>query len=68
MVRPAGFLAGRTWRRYRVAGGPHERILPDFLIGAHAKLQAGRLLSRDRGFYRAYFTDLEILPPASAAG
>ena len=50
--RPALFLASRVWRTYRQRGGKRNRILSDFLIGAHAQLQASRLLSRDRGFYR----------------
>jgi hypothetical protein len=54
-------LAGRLWGEYRRAGGPRERIIADFLIGAHAQLRCGRLLSRDRGFYRRYFTQLEVL-------
>lgn len=34
------------------------------LIGAHALTAADRLLTRNRGFYRAHFTDLEILDPS----
>ena len=59
--RQASFLASRVWRRYRHQGGPRERILADFLIGAHAQIQASRLLSRDRGFYRKMFPALNLL-------
>jgi predicted nucleic acid-binding protein len=55
--------AGRSWQEYRKAGGPRERIVADFLIGAHATVQADRLLTRDRGFYQKYFTGLTILDP-----
>jgi|SRR5208337_839570 len=62
--RPASFLASRVWRRYRRQGGPRERILADFLIGAHAQAQASQLLSRDRGFCRRMFPALELIEPA----
>jgi predicted nucleic acid-binding protein len=62
--RAAGFLASRVWRAYRSRGGTHNRILADFLIGAHAQVQASRLLSRDRGFYRERFPSLVLMDPA----
>jgi predicted nucleic acid-binding protein len=65
LVRDAHFLASRVWRKYRAQGGKRDRILADFLIGAHAKVQAGRLLSRDRGFYGSLFPTLSILDPSA---
>ncbi len=57
------FLAGDTWKNYRKSGGKRDRIIADFLIGAHALLKADRLLTRDRGFYKDYFKNLVILNP-----
>ena len=39
--------------------------MADFLIGAHAQTQADRLVARDRGFLRDYFSSLELLDPSS---
>lgn len=56
-------LTGALWRSYRRKGGKRDRVLPDFMVGAHALRRGRRLLTRDRGFYRAYFHDLEIIEP-----
>jgi predicted nucleic acid-binding protein len=60
----AATLAGELWRAQRTRSrmrGP--RVIADFLIGAHATIQADALLTRDRGFYRDYFSDLTVIDP-----
>jgi predicted nucleic acid-binding protein len=59
----ASHLAGKIFRRYRDSGGPRGRIIPDFLIGAHASTQANRLASIDNGFFRQYFKKLAVVAP-----
>ena len=57
------FLASRYWLSYLRSGGKRIRILPDFLIAAHATNQADALITRDRGFYREHFPRLKVIDP-----
>jgi predicted nucleic acid-binding protein len=68
MDASAAMAAGTEFRAYRKRGGARARMVADFLIGAHALTQAERLLTRDRGLYRTYFTGLSVLDPSRSTG
>jgi hypothetical protein len=61
--RPALFLAGQAFLRYRRAGGRKSNVLSDFFIGAHAAVARCPLLTRDVQRYRAYFPTVDIIAP-----
>ncbi len=63
MPRPALFLAGKVFQKYRKAGGSRAGVLPDFFIGAHAAVDRLDLLTRDTGRYRMYFPTMKLIAP-----
>ncbi len=61
--KPALFLAGKAFQRYRAAGGIRTGVLPDFFLGAHAQITDSLLLTRDMSRYRTYFPLVELISP-----
>jgi predicted nucleic acid-binding protein len=61
--RPALFLAGKAFQRYRRAGGVRTGVLSDFFIGAHSVIADAPLITRDGRRYRTYFPGIELIIP-----
>ena len=61
--RPALFLAGKAFLRYRAAGGARTGVLPDFFLGAHALISQSVLITRDASRYRTYFPGIALIAP-----
>lgn len=61
--RPAQFLAGKAFVRYRRQGGQKNNVLADFFVGAHAAVSRYPLLTRDTRRYTSYFSDVALIAP-----
>lgn len=66
LPRPALFLAGRAFVKYRRRGGTRANVLADFFIGAHAAVLGCGILTRDARRYRSYFPTVHLLTPEPA--
>jgi predicted nucleic acid-binding protein len=60
----SALLAGKNFEHFLKRGGREGRVMPDFLIGAHAQFHADCILARDRGYLRDYFKGLKVIMPA----
>jgi len=61
--RPALFLAGKAFVRYRRQGGAKTNVLADFFIGAHAAVTGCPILTRDTRRYQGYFPTVKLITP-----
>ena len=63
LPRPALFLAGKAFAKYRREGGTKSNVLADFFIGAHAAVLGCAILTRDGRRYRNYFPRVALIAP-----
>ena len=63
LPRPALFLAGKAFVRYRRRGGKKSNVLADFFIGAHAAVLGCPVLTRDARRYQTYFPSVALITP-----
>ena len=61
--KPALFLAGKAFVRYRRQGGTKSNVLGDFFIGAHAAVSGLPILTRDIKRYGSYFPSVTLVAP-----
>jgi predicted nucleic acid-binding protein len=61
--KPALFLAGKAFLRYRRQGGTKNNVLGDFFIGAHAAVAGCTILTRDSRRFASYFPSVPLIAP-----
>ena len=61
LPRPALFLAGKAFVKYRREGGSKGNVLADFFIGAHAAVLGCAILTRDGRRCRNYFPRVALI-------
>jgi len=64
--KPALFLAGKAFVKYRRQGGNKTKVLADFFIGAHAAVAGLPVLTRDVRRYAGYFPTISLIAPTEA--
>lgn len=63
LPRPALFIAGKAFVRYRRQGGTKGNVLGDFFIGAHAAVSKYPVLTRDTRRYASCFPSVNLIAP-----
>jgi len=61
--KPALFLAGKAYLKYKRRKGTKNSPLPDFYIGAHAAVSKLKLITRDTARYHTYFSEVILISP-----
>lgn len=61
--RPAAYLAGEAFLRYRKSKGTKTGVLADFFIGAQAQSEGWTILTRDAARYKTYFQTVKLICP-----
>jgi hypothetical protein len=61
--RPAAYLAGEAFLRYRKSKGTKTGVLADFFIGAQAESEGWTILTRDAARYKTYFQTVKLICP-----
>lgn len=57
------FRAGAAFKTYKARGGPKNRMLPDFLVGAIADDVGAPLMTADRSEFARMFPTLSLITP-----
>ena len=65
--RPAAYLAGEAFLRYRKSNGTKTGenlgVRADFFIGAQAQAEGWTILTRDAARYKTYFSGVKLVCP-----